>query len=147
MTSAPALAAALVLAAGACGGAATGGRVALVDAWIRPTPPVTNVGAFYLRIVNGSATDDRVVGASSPHCAEVEIHQTDTDDDGVASMRLAEGSDLLVAAGEDLVFEPSGLHVMCLGLDQPVVDGARLSLTVELAEIGPLTVEAAAENR
>jgi len=121
-------------------------EVTLVDAWIRPTPPVTNVGAFYLTVDNGTDRDDRLVGASSPRCAEIEIHRTSTVD-GVAAMDLADPADLEVPARGRLVLEPSNLHAMCLGLTEPVVDGERIPLTVELAGTGELSVEAVAENR
>jgi copper(I)-binding protein len=147
---------ALALAAGAvlvglagCGGdgpAVDDGGVLLADAWIRPTPPVTNVGAFYLVVRNGTARPDRVVGASSPRCAEMEIHRTETVD-GVSSMGPADRGDLDLEAGSELVFEPSGLHVMCLGLDRPVVEGDRIPLTIELEGAGSRAIEAVAENR
>lgn len=143
------------LAAG-CGGAGAGtepstdpgttDEVVLSQAWIRPTPPVTNVGAFYLIIRNGTARSDRVERASSPRCAEVEIHRTDTVDD-VSSMAPAGPADLELPAGGELRFEANGLHIMCLGLDEPVVEGDRIPLTVRLAEAGDLTIEAVAENR
>ena len=139
------LVAAVVTVAGACSGESSAG-VVVDDAWIRPTPPVSNVAAFYLTVRNDGETVDAVVGASAPRCQEIEIHQTSTVD-GVASMGPAERAQLEVAPGAGLVFEPSGLHVMCLGLDEPVVAGERLTLTVELDRAGSVMVEAVAENR
>jgi periplasmic copper chaperone A len=133
-----------------CGGAGSGATtvdgVTIGDVWIRPTPPVTNVGAFYLTVRNGAPQPDRVVAASSPRCAEIEIHRTDMVD-GVAAMNPAEAADLEVPAGGELRFDPTGLHVMCLGLDEPVVAGDRIDLTVRLEIAGDVTVEAVAENR
>lgn len=144
----------LAVSAVACGGpgsdadtdAATADGVTVGDAWIRPTPPVTNVGAFYLTVRNGTSQPDRVLGASSPRCAEIEIHRTDTVD-GVASMGPAEPADLEIPAGGELRFDPTDLHVMCLGLDEPVVAGDVVPLTVSFERSGDLTVEAVAENR
>lgn len=128
------------------GGSAEIGEVMLADAWIRPTPPISNVGAFYLRIENRGSTPDRVIGASAPRCAEIEIHRTEVAD-GVASMARAEPDHLEIAAGGELGFEPTGLHIMCLGLDQPVEEGARVTLTIEFERAGPVTVEAEAGDR
>lgn len=139
----------------ACGGSggddATGdeqaGSVVVVDPWVRPTPPISNVGAIYMRVRNEGDQPDAVVGVSSARCDVTEIHQT-TVANGVASMREATPADLTLGPGQSLIFQPSGLlHVMCLGLDEPVVDGELLTLTVELEQAGPLTVEAVAENR
>ncbi len=123
------------------------GEVEVGGAWIRPTPPISNIGAFYLTIRNDGASPDRLVGATAPRCAEIEIHQTETDEDDVASMGEATADQLTIEAGRSLVFEPSGLHVMCLGLDEPVEAGQLVTLTVELERAGPVTVEAVAENR
>ena len=87
-----------------------------------------------------------MVAASSPRCDEVEIHQTTTVD-GVASMARAHATQLAVESGGDLVFEPSGLHVMCLGLDAPIEDGQSVPLTVDFERGDSLTIEARAENR
>jgi periplasmic copper chaperone A len=87
-----------------------------------------------------------VVAASSPRCAEIEIHGTDLVG-GVASMDPAGDRDLEVPAGGELVFDPAGLHLMCLGLDEPVAEGDLVPLTVRFDGAGPLTVEALAENR
>lgn len=120
--------------------------VVVTDAWIRPTPPVSNIGAFYLTVHNDGQDPDGIVSASAPRCAEIEIHQTTTVD-GVASMDRATGAELTIEPGRSVVFEPSGLHVMCLGLDEPVVDGEQVELTIEFERAGPIRVEAVAENR
>lgn len=122
------------------------GVVSVVDPWIRPTPPITNVGAFYFTLANRSPDPDRLLGASSPRCAQTEIHRTDTVD-GVASMRPADPEDLMVAPGEDLVFEPNGLHLMCLGLDRPVEADDQVPLTLEFEHHDPLTLAAPADER
>jgi len=123
------------------------GSVVVVDPWIRPTPPISNVGAIYMRVRNEGDEPDTVLGVSAARCDVMEIHQT-TVVNGVASMSEATTADLVLGPGQSLVFQPSGLlHVMCLGLDEPVVDGEIVTLTVELEQAGPLTVEALAENR
>lgn len=122
------------------------GEVVVTDAWIRPTPPITNIGAFYLTVRNDGPDPDEIVGASAPRCDEIEIHQTTTVD-GVASMDRATEAELAVDPGRSVVFEPSGLHVMCLGLDEPVVDGERVLLRIEFERAGTIELEAAAENR
>ncbi len=127
-------------------GSVGNGELTLTDAWIRPTPPIANVGAFYLTITNEGSEDARVVAASSPRCAEIEIHQT-TIVDGVASMSAAAPGELELAPGDDLVFEPTGLHVMCLGLDEPIEEGQSVPLTVDFDRTGSLTIEAEADNR
>lgn len=129
------------------GGDGQAGSVVVVDPWVRPTPPISNVGAIYMRVRNEGDESDAVVGVSAARCDVMEIHQT-TVVNGVASMSEATAADLVLGPGQSLVFQPAGLlHVMCLGLDEPVVDGELVTLTVELEQAGPLTVQAVAENR
>ena len=61
------------------------GDVMIHDAWVREPPPGTNAAA-YLTIHNASDSAVRVVSASSPAAARVEIHETVVEDD-VARMK------------------------------------------------------------
>ncbi|MEZ5340066.1 MAG: copper chaperone PCu(A)C [Acidimicrobiales bacterium] len=123
------------LVAGSCGSAASSG-LAAHDGWSRPTPPITNVGAIYFTLTNDSGEGDTLVAARSDDCAEIEMHET-MSTDGVTTM--AARSEVAVGAGSSIVFEPNGLHLMCLGLAKPVVDGAEIM--VELDFISGAVVE------
>ena len=43
--------------------------------------------------------------------------------------------------------EPNGLHLMCLGLDEPLTVGDSLAVVVDFAASVPVTVQVAVENR
>ncbi|MFV0260196.1 MAG: copper chaperone PCu(A)C [Acidimicrobiales bacterium] len=126
-------------------GAATG-PLEVTDAWIRPTPPVGNLGAFYFTITNSGAETDRLVAVTSPRCEVVELHRTDVEA-GTASMNPAGPDDLVVDPGASLRFEPLSLHAMCLGLTEPVVDGETIPITLEFEIADPVSVAAAAADR
>jgi periplasmic copper chaperone A len=71
-------------------------------------------GAGYMRITNTGAEDDRLVAARSDAAQRVELH-THVVQDGVARMvELGEG--IPVPAGETVLLERGGLHVMFMGL-------------------------------
>jgi copper(I)-binding protein len=93
-------------------------------------------------IIQNNGVDARMVSASSPVAAEVELH-THTMNDGVMQMREVEGIDL--PTGEAVTFEPGGLHLMLFGFDRaegqtetPVTlqfeDGEELTLTLPIRE-------------
>ena len=124
----------------------SGQGVQLSEVWTRPTAPGAETTAFYVTITNRSAVVDRVVGVESPHCAMAEFHISAVSD-GVMSMSPAEPGDLTVAPGKELTLEPGGMHVMCTGLTEPVMDGDEVELTVRFAQAGAMTVQASAENR
>ena len=116
--------------------AAFAGAPTVTDAWARATPPGLDVGAAYLTITGGSATD-RLLGASTPIATMAHLHTMD-DTGGMASMRPVDGID--VAAGERIVLGPRGKHIMLMGLAKPLVAGQTFPLTLEFAKSGKQTV-------
>lgn len=129
-----------LLFAGAVSAAAadTGaGPLTVTDAWARSTPPGLDVSAAYFVIDNRGAPD-RLTAASSPVAARAEIHRTTTHD-GMARM---ERQHALAIPGGRTEFAPGGLHVMLLGLKQPLRTGESFALTLEFERAGTITVDA-----
>ncbi len=104
---------ALLAAAGlvaACGNEA---RAPLAGAQVRIlTPrPGTSTSAAYLELSNPGSVTQTVTAVTSPQYARVEMHATVVEG-GIARMR--ELSQLVVAPGETLRFEPGAMHLMLL---------------------------------
>ena len=130
----------LALAAMALAAAATAADegMTLDRAWARATPPGTPVAAAYLVIDNRGPRSDRLLSASSPRADKVEVHATVHDGD-VARMRKVEP--LHVGAGERIVLEPGGMHLMLMGLGKPLAEGERIPLVLEFEVAGKLRTE------
>lgn len=137
----PVLAAALLL--GSCG---TGDDIEVADPWARPTSPGADTAAFYATFDNNSGDSDLLIDGYAPVCGRVEIHRTQTDD-ATESMERASAADLRVEDGDSLVFEPGGLHVMCLDLKEPLVEGESLSLELTFERNGVLIFDVPIEQR
>ncbi len=120
--------------------------VSIDDPWARPTAPSANNAAFYGILANDADDDDRLVGAASDRCGVTEIHQT-TMEDGVMSMSEASADLLAVPSGETLTLEPGGLHVMCMQVTSPLVEGETVELTLTFEQAGELVVEMPVEQR
>lgn len=119
----------------ATGCGASPGGIAIDDARIgQPTGPHA---ALYLTATS-EGEPDRLVAASTDVAAGVEIHQTTTED-GVMSMQRTDGLDL--RAGESLMLEPGGLHLMLLDVARLDV-GAVVEVTLIWETAGEMTVEA-----
>jgi hypothetical protein len=125
------LAATLVLCLAALAAGAAG-PVRVENAWSRPTPPGVAVGVGYLALVNTGGAD-RLLRASSARAAAVEFHQS-TLDHGIERMRELDA--VPVPAGGRVLFAPGGLHLMLLGLRQPLVAGERVPLVLEFERAG-----------
>lgn len=122
------------------------GAVTLDDAWARPTAPDTDTAAFYVTVENNSGDADRLISAFSPRCTRTELHQTTMQDD-VMSMGEADPFDLTFNDGDQLLLEPGGLHVMCMGVTEPFAEGEDIMLELEFAQYGVIRVEAPVEQR
>ncbi len=94
--------------------------------------PAGGVSAAYLTIQNGDAITDTLVRAQTSAAGRVEIHRTAEGPDGLSAMTPVEGG-LAVPAGETVMLEPGGLHVMLLDLQRDLVDGDTLSLDLEFS--------------
>lgn len=112
---------------------------ALVGAQDEPaTPAALATGAVYMALTNTGDTADRLVGATTDVAAAVEIHETH-DDDGIMRMRpLPDG--LEVPAGETVVLEPGGLHLMLIGLTHDLEPDASFTITLDFEIAGPIDV-------
>ena len=106
--------------------------------WARATPPGATIGAGYLELRNMGDTADRLVRATSPRAAAVQIHVT-LMADGMMQMRQVDGLDL--APGGSVRLEPGGTHLMLVDLAQPLVAGERVPLVLHFARGGRLTAE------
>lgn len=124
--------------AGALALAATGAsaQVKVEGAWARPTVPGQQGGGGYLAIT--SATGDRLVGGSTAAAQRFELHTMAMKGD-VMEMREVEGVDL--PAGRKVEFKPGGLHVMFIGLKEPLKVGTKVPVTLKLQKAGEVKVE------
>lgn len=141
---------ALGLVGASCLGASCGSDrpdgITLDDPWARPTPPNAETGAIYFVARNGTDADDVLVEATSPWCDHIEVHTTEWRDD-IMSMYLATDEQRVVPADTDVAYEPAGLHLMCVDLTRPIVEGEPVTVTVTFATAGPIEITAAAEQR
>lgn len=103
--------------------------VTVEQPWARPTLGQTRISAAYMVLHAGTAAD-RLVGATSPRAARVELH-THMMENGVMQMRPVQAIE--VSPGSPTVLQPGGLHIMIMDLQGPLRPGERLPLTLIFA--------------
>lgn len=140
---------AALLAAGCCVLPAhahdyTLGPIVIGHPWSRPTAPGMPMGVAYFTLTNNGNQPDALIGARTPRAARVEIHGTRIED-GVARMRPLE--EIPLAPGKTVKVEPGGIHLMLVELDDALVSGTRVPLTLEFRVAGQVTVELSVEMR
>lgn len=97
------------------------GDLELTGFWIRESS--LDLAAGFGTITNTGAQDDALVAASAEALPTIELHRTV---DGVMQRVDA----MPTAAGESLVLEPGGNHLMFLDLTEPLAAGDEVALTL-----------------
>ena len=124
--------------------AAAQAQVTVDKPWVRTTVAQQTTTAAYLTIT--SAKGGKLVSASSPVAASVDVHEMKMDGD-MMKMRAVDAVPL--PAGRPVEFKPNGLHVMLTGLKAPLKAGdvVPIRLVVEDAKGKRETVDVKATAR
>jgi copper(I)-binding protein len=91
-----------------------------------------------MTITNHAMATDKLLGASSPVAAEVQLHGS-TDDNGVMRMRPIDA--LEIASHGSATMDPGGMHFMLMQLATPLVAGSRFPMTLRFEQAGEVTVD------
>ena len=135
----------LVLFLVACGGAseepaAPAGELTVDTVTANLSLP-TETGAVYMRITNNTGTDDALIGATVPGCGTIELHEMIMEND-VMVMRQMEGNRIPIPAGQTVMLERGGLHVMCIGKTGEFAVGDEVAVTLQFENAGTIEVTA-----
>ena len=128
-----ALAAVFFLAAFTIGEAFAGSHseIQASDIQLRATMPGMTATGGYLMIHNHGRKADRLIGVSAEFAAKSEIHEM-IHDNGVMKMRPLDGG-IEIPAGGMVTLKPGGMHLMLMGLAEPLEPGRMLEITLEFA--------------
>ena len=134
------LAAAAALALTLPGAAMAMDGIMITDPYARSSSPMARSGAAFMEITNHAGEADRLVAAASPIAERVELHTHIEDGDGI--MRMVEIEDgFEVPAGETILLQRGGMHVMFLGLTGEMVQGEMVDLTLTFEKAGEIDLE------
>jgi hypothetical protein len=113
-------------------------QVSVEQPWSRATPPGAKIGVGFMQLRNAGSAAERIVGASSPLAAKVEMHVTTREGD---VMKMREATSFEIPARGTFELKPGGAHLMLIGLRMPLQKGDRVPLTLKLESGGVLEVE------
>lgn len=117
-----------------------GGHLIVGNVLANLSLPMPN-GAVYMTITNGTADDDALIDAAVPGCDAVELHEMIMEND-VMVMRQMEGNRIPIPAGETVVLQRGGLHVMCIGKTAEFAVGESVPVTLTFEKAGTMEVTA-----
>jgi copper(I)-binding protein len=111
-------------------------QVKAEGAWARPTVPGQQAGGGYIALTSTAA--DRLVGGSTPMAQRLELHVMAMQGD-VMQMRQVDA--IVLPAGKKVELKPGGLHLMFIGLKQPLPLGSKVPVTLKFEKAGELKVD------
>ena len=117
------------------------GALRIVNPWTRAAGQGMQGGGF-LTIRNTAAEPDRMISATSPAAGRLELHTHIRDGD---VMRMRPVADIPVPANGEVTLQPGGLHLMLIGLTQPMNDGGTIPVTLRFERAGEVTVSFAVQ--
>lgn len=116
--------------------AAKAGPIAIAAPWARATAPGAAVGGGFLVLENTGA-DDRLVAASSPVSATVELHTMSLENN---VMRMREVPAIDLPAGQRVELRPGGLHIMFIDLKAPLKAGETFPVRLRFEKAGEVEI-------
>ena len=128
----------ILLAAALLAAAPALAQVEIENPWVRATAPGAKVGGGYLTIRNKGAAPERLVGASSPAAARVELH-VHVKEGEVMKMRQVPAFE--VPAGGSFEAKPGGAHLMFMELARPFKEGEKVPVILIFDKAGQITVD------
>jgi len=114
-----------------------GNSVMIEHAWSRESLSGQPNGAVYLDIENNGPDPVRLTSVSSDIANSARLHESRLDD---GMMKMASVSSLSIAPGETVSLKPGGLHVMLMGLKEPLLVGTSHRLVCNFAGMNSIEV-------
>ena len=113
--------------------------VAIMNSWVREALPNAGVNAGYMTLFNVGDKDLTITKIESESFDSIEIHQMASVD---GMMEMSEIKNMLIPAGQSVVLEPKGKHLMMMGPTKDFIEGqtVEMSLTFDTASIQLMTV-------
>ena len=115
------------------------GTLEIGHPWARATPPTAPTGGGYLSVKNTGTEPDRLISISSPAAGTVQVHEMKMEGN-VMRMRELDGP-LEIKPGETVTLAPGGMHLMMMGLKEPLKQGEKVPLTLVFEKAGKIDVE------
>jgi hypothetical protein len=116
------------------------GELQIGHPWSRATPPGAQIGGAFMKLTNKGKTADKLIRAETPAAATVELHTMSMDGN---VMRMRQVESIEIKPGASVALAPGGLHIMMVGLKQPLKAGDKLPLTLWFEKAGKLEVQLA----
>lgn len=101
------------------------------SAWARAS--AGRVAGVFVTIVNGSDATDRLTEVHTPVAADAMVHRSFEQD---GAMKMEHLPSVEIRSGQRLEMKPGGMHIMLMGLKQPLKKGDQFPLSLRFERSG-----------
>lgn len=122
----------------ACGGGDSG--ITVNEPWARSSPMMERAGAAYMVLENAGSEDDKLVSVTTDVAMMVELHET-KEVNGMMEMAPVSGG-IVVPANGQAELKPGGYHIMLMQLNEELVAGDTINLTLQFEKAGEVQITA-----
>ena len=110
------------------------------NVYARPTIPNIPMGAMYLTLTNTGKLSHSLVAASSSVADSLELHGHEMSG---GMMRMRQADKIELAAEQTVILQPGGLHVMLIGVTQPLIENSSFEVKLVFEDTSEKVVEVA----
>ena len=121
-----------------------GDNITIEHAWSPSTPGAATVAAAYMVLRNKGSESERLLAASADIAKRVELHESKKENN---VMTMQKQDSIEIPAGGEVVFQPGGLHVMFMGLINPLEIDQQYPLTLTFEKAGTVTIDVTVRSR
>lgn len=120
------------------------GDMIVGHAWAHENAAMAHANAVYLTLTNDGDEADRLIGIEGDFFASAEIQAPVLGEDGV--LRTVTVPAVEIAPGQSLTFQPGGIQIVLVGLQQTFFDGDHFHLTLVFDKGGRIEIEVDVED-
>ena len=107
--------------------------------WTSPTTAADKSAAVFMTVMNHRRDDVVLLEIKTPIAAKAIIHSVVTKDGEPVMEAMTKG--LPLAKHQIVRMEPGGMHVMLMGIKEPLKDGAEIPMTLVFDKAGPIDIQ------
>ena len=113
-------------------------NISIIHPWTPPSRGRARNAAVYVAISNDGAQTERLLAVTGAVARKMELH-THLNDKGI--MRMRRLNSVVIPPNDTIFFEPGGLHIMLIGLENKLQSGETFPLTLSFKNAGSIKIE------
>lgn len=120
------------------------GAVVVSHIWTHVNTPAAHANAVYLTVANNGTEADRLIAVEGDFFESAELQAPVVGEDG--ALRTTSLSSVEIAPGQSLTFQPGGVQIILVGLQESFFEGDHFHLSLVFEQAGSLEVEVEVEG-